>query len=72
VIGVDLRAFVALKRMVGKTLQKGVIAPLAEKQGTNVLYNQTLHLLTSFQRFIMFNVMNLIHHQNFHQIYALE
>ena len=40
VIGVDLRAFVALRRMVGKTLQMDVIAPSVEKQGTNVLYNQ--------------------------------
>ena len=37
VIGVDLRAFVALKRMVGKTLQMDVMALSVEKQGTNVL-----------------------------------
>ena len=37
VIGVDLRVFVALKRMVGKTLQMDVMALSAEKQCTNVL-----------------------------------
>ena len=37
VYGVDLRAFVALKRMVGQTLLMDVMVPLAEKNGTNVL-----------------------------------
>ena len=37
VLGVVLRAFVALKRMVGKTLQMDVMALSVEKQGTNVL-----------------------------------
>ena len=40
VIGVDLRAFVALKRMVGQTFQKVVMDHSAEKQGMNVFYNQ--------------------------------
>ena len=40
VIGVDLRAFVAPKRMVGQTLLTGVMALSAEKRGTNVFYNQ--------------------------------
>ena len=44
VIGVDLRAFVALKRMVGKTLQMDVMALSVEKQGTNVLYSQVSRL----------------------------
>ena len=37
VYGVDLRAFVALKRMVGQTLLMDVMVLLVEKQGTNVL-----------------------------------
>ena len=37
VLGVVLRAFVALKRMVGQTLLMDVMVLLAEKQGTNVL-----------------------------------
>ena len=40
VIGVDLRAFVALKRKVGQTFQKDVMVHSVEKQGMNVLYNQ--------------------------------
>ena len=40
VIGVDLRAFVALKRKVGQTFQKVVMDHSAEKQSMNVLYNQ--------------------------------
>ena len=48
VLGVVLRAFVALKRMVGKTLQMDVMALLAEKQGTNVLYS----LVSRFQIFL--------------------
>ena len=40
VIGVVLRAFVALKIMVGQTLQMDVMGLLAVKQDTNVLYNQ--------------------------------
>ena len=45
VLGVVLRAFVALKRMVGKTLQMDVMALSAEKQSTNVLYS----LVSRFQ-----------------------
>ena len=41
VIGVDL-AFAAPKRVVGQTLQTDVMALLAEKQCTNVLYNQVI------------------------------
>ena len=37
VLGVVLRASVALKRMFGKTLQMDVMALSAEKQCTNVL-----------------------------------
>ena len=37
VIGVDLRASVAQKRMVGQTLQTDVMALSVEKQRTNVL-----------------------------------
>ena len=40
VIGVDLRAFVAPKRMVGQTLRTDVMALSAEKKCTNVPYNQ--------------------------------
>ena len=40
VIGVDLRVFVAQKRMVGQTLQTDVMDLSAEKQFTNVLYDQ--------------------------------
>ena len=40
VIGVDLMAFVAPKRMVGQTLQTDVMDLSAEKQFTNVLYDQ--------------------------------
>ena len=39
-IGVDLRDFVAPKRMVGQTLQTDVMALSAEKQGTNVRISQ--------------------------------
>ena len=42
VIGVDLRAFVAPNGMVGQTLQTDAMALLAEKQFTNVLYNQVI------------------------------
>ena len=37
VIGVDLRASVAQKRMVGQTLQTDVMALSVEKQRTNAL-----------------------------------
>ena len=40
VIGADLRAFVALKKMGGKTLQMDVMALSEAKQGMNVLCNQ--------------------------------
>lgn len=43
VIGVDLRAFVAPKRMIGQTIQTDVMVLLVEKQCTNVLYDQ-LHV----------------------------
>ena len=39
-IGVDLRAFVAPKRMVGQTPQTDVMALSAEKQCTNAHYHQ--------------------------------
>ena len=40
VIGVDLRAFVAPKRMVGQTLHTDVMTLSAEMKCTNVLYDQ--------------------------------
>ena len=40
VIGVDLWAFVAPKRMVGQTHRTDVMALSVEKQGTNVLQIQ--------------------------------
>ena len=40
VIGVDLRAFVAPKSMVGPTLQMDVMDISVEKQSTNVLQIQ--------------------------------
>ena len=56
VYGVDLRAFVALKRMVGKTLQMGVITPSAEKQGTNVLYSQVSRFFEVLTRSLTLNI----------------
>ena len=40
VIGVDLRAFVVPKRMVGQILHTDVMALSVEKKCTNVPYNQ--------------------------------
>ena len=40
VIGVDLKAFVAPKRMVGRTLHTDVMALSAEKKCMSVLYDQ--------------------------------
>ena len=37
VIGVDLRDFVAPKRIIGQTLHSDVMALSVEKQGTNVI-----------------------------------
>ena len=44
VVGVALRACVALKRMIGQILQMDVMALSAVKQGTNVLYKQVSNL----------------------------
>ena len=46
-IGVDLRDFVAPKRMVGQTLQTDVMALSVEKQGTNVLQNQASNFFSN-------------------------
>ena len=55
VIGVELRAFVASKRMTGgQTLHTDVMALSAEKKCTNVLYNQVSKIFEVLTQSAMF------------------